>query len=147
MNIVWDIVEYYIDERSAISLYMTCSNKLCAKKRSVAIIERWWINMYLKEWISKIVELLPSEGYKGNTFNKRCSICKSRCLSEVIVMNNKTMFTCFACFAGVESDLVAEVFPQLYIPLHSSFHLYKISGVVQFNPIYTDWQYENCRTQ
>jgi len=152
MEFLDDFLLPYVDAQSALSL-RTCSTlKLCDKKVRVIQIERWWSDLKKKKW-TKNVHLLCGIPFKRQ--NLKCKICKRRQITDAVYMNHKLLFSCAACYGSIEADVIHEVYPQIYSPLHAAFVLFVERGRVEFEHMPTElvledlqeFGHENCRTQ
>ena len=146
MEQIEEFLLYYVDRESAKNLRTCSSLRLCERKLKVCKIENWWKKMLLVKWVHNVYEQcgLP---YKRQ--NLTCKMCKTRPISDAVYMNTKLLFSCSACYAGIEADVISEVYPQLYSPLHTAYVLFVERGRIDFNNMMLEEynQYENCRTQ
>jgi len=146
MEKIEEFLIYYVDKKSAINLRTCSSLRLCDRKVKVCQIENWWYKVCLTNWVRTVYNQsdLP---YKRP--NLTCKICKIRPISDAVYLNNKLLFSCHSCYGAIEADVLNEVYPQLYSPLHTGYVLFVRRGNVEFENMMTegDFAYENCRTQ
>ena len=145
MQLIEDHVLAFLDWRTSGRLRVCSSEKLGDLKFQVCLIEKWWKHISLKKWVKKVYDKF------GLSFCRRslsCRICRKSASTDVVFLNNKLIFCCNACYFGVESDLISEIYPQMYTPLHAEYSEY--SNNIYFTPILLeeiDFGFENCRTQ
>lgn len=146
MEKVEDFLIFYVDRESARNLMTCSSSRLCERKMKVCRIEKWWAKVLLQKWVRTVYAQAGLPFKKQNT---TCKICKRRPISDAVYLNTKLLFSCHACYGGIESDIIHEIYPQLYSPLHTAYVIFIERGRIDFENMMTEdgFAYENCRTQ
>ena len=146
MDLIDGLIVYYLDVKSAMSLRVCNSKQFCVHKVKVYIIEKWWRDILLKGWVRKVYDCsgLP---YKKQQL--QCKFCSKRRICDAVLLNRKLMFSCFSCYAGLEADVIHEIYPQIFTPLHTAYVLFVRQNDVNFERMHVEHseEYENCRTQ
>ena len=146
MDKIEEFLIYYVDGASAANLRTCSSLRLCERKVKVCLIQKWWADVLLRKWV-RTVYIQSGLPYKHQ--NTTCKICKTRSISDAVYMNTKLLFSCHACYGGIEADIIQEVYPQMYSPLHTAYVIFVERNRIDFDNMITEneFAYENCRTQ
>lgn len=146
MEHIEDLLIHYVDSKTAKNL-RTCSKlRICERKVIVCKIEKWWSDILLGKWVRKVYS---RSGLPYKRQSTKCKICKTRPISDAVYINKKLLFSCHACYGGIEADVLHEVYPQLYSPLHTAYVIFVERGRIFFDDMVSEdpYSFENCRTQ
>ena len=153
MELVENQILYFIDAKTSVSL-RACSSKLLGDlKFKVCVIESWWKSILLNRWMSDVYKSVSLPIQKQPI---TCKLCKKSPVTEAVYMNTKVIFSCFGCYCAIEDDIINEIYPQMYQPLHTTYSVSWLQScevefsnmmVEEFVGIMVQEDYENCRTQ
>lgn len=152
MELIENQLLQFIDMKTCSSLRACSSHMLGNLKFKICKIEIWWKSILHNRWIKDIYESVSLPHKKQPII---CKLCKTHPVTEAVYMNTKIIFSCFRCYYGIECDVINEVYPQMYQPLHTTYS----TGEIEFkNMVVEEFVrhinedidrdvYENCRTQ
>ena len=157
MELIENEIMEFIDVKTSSSLRVCSSRLLGDLKFRVCLIESWWKSILNNRWVRDVYESV-SLPYKKQPIT--CKLCKKFPVTEAVYMNTKIIFSCFVCYYGIEADVINEIYPQMYQPLHTTYSTSWLkSGEIKYSNMVVEEfvrqidieidgdVYENCRTQ
>ena len=158
-----DEIVKYIDLKCA-HVLMCVSSELIGKRRAkVWVIEQWWKNCLLHEWMTKFMcDLAPQlpimpkislrnkmSIVKNSLTPFRCHFC-SEFVDAAVIINHFFFFVCGECKNGLVVDMINEIPLHSHVPLYSDFAMKDVvvnAFFVEWDGGYENAEYENCRVQ
>lgn len=150
MDYVEGLVLPYVNLKSAFNMQIVSSSRFFKEKIYVYKIENWYLHLLKQKWIRSVFQKARLPYKKTSVI---CKLCKRAKITEAVSMNNKLIFSCYACYNCIEGDIISEIYPQLYDPLHISYVCFFKRDDHYFQPIFSDEEWEQpgapgpCRLQ
>lgn len=148
----------YLDIKTAKSIFLTSKLKMGLIKIKACLIEKWWRERVFLNWVKCVYSNIGVPPEKESFI---CKFCKKNESSDFVYLNHDFIFLCSKCYASLEIDVIHDVFPLLYAPLHARMQKTILIKKVHFKEIYPEYgmfflgrggfeereDAENCRTQ